>query len=94
MGMISSAIQSLKALESYDHTRVREMRYCALLALIATAILYTIPYICGYILDWMVEAVETTGMIDLDFLLDICTIIILMVVIWYVATNESKRRMS
>ena len=56
MGMIRSAIEAMKALESLDKSKVREMRYCAILALVATAMLYTIPYICGFILDWMVES--------------------------------------
>ena len=94
MGMIRSAIEAMKALESLDKSKVREMRYCAILALVATAMLYTIPYICGFILDWMVESIGSKGSIDLDFLFDICTVILLMVVMWYVATNESKRRMT
>ncbi|MBQ7621605.1 MAG: ABC transporter ATP-binding protein [Candidatus Methanomethylophilaceae archaeon] len=94
MGMIRSAIEAMKALESLDKSKVREMRYCAILSLVATAMLYTIPYICGYILDWMVESIDSKGSIDLDFLFDICTVILLMVVMWYVATNESKRRMT
>ena len=60
MGMIRSAIESLKALEAVDKSKIKEMRYCALLALISTAMLYTIPYICGYLLDWMVESEEHT----------------------------------
>ena len=92
--MTGSALNPLRILESYDRGRAREMRYCAVLALVATAMLYTIPYICGFILDWMVDSIRRTQSLDLDFLFDICTIILLMVVLWYVAINESKRRMT
>ncbi|MBR1452236.1 MAG: hypothetical protein IJ592_01910, partial [Candidatus Methanomethylophilaceae archaeon] len=61
MGMIRSAIEAMKALESLDKSKVREMRYCAILSLVATAMLYTIPYICGFILDWMVESIDSKG---------------------------------
>ncbi len=94
MGMITSAWNSLKMLESYDKSKYKEMRYCAILALISTAVLYTIPYICGFLLDWMVESVSAEQSLDIDYLLDVCTVILLMVVLWYVASNESKRRMS
>ena len=94
MGLIKSAVEALKKLEAYDKTIMKEMRYCAILALVSTTILYTIPYICGYLLDWMVDSLFTPEPMDMDFILDVCTLILLMVVMWYVASNESKRRIS
>lgn len=94
MGMITTAIKSLRALESFDKSKVKEMRYCAILTLVSTSILYTIPFVCGFLLDWMVEGIETGEGIEVDILLDICTVIVLGVVLWYVASSESKNRMA
>ena len=94
MGMIRSAWESLKMLESYDKSKYKEMRYCAILTLVSTAVLYTIPFICGFLLDWMVTSISEEASLNIDHLLDICTVILLMVVLWYVASNEAKRRMS
>ncbi len=92
--MIKAGIQSLKRLEQcVGSTNSKVMRYCILLSMFATIALYLIPYICGQLLDAMVGAASVSK-IGLEIVLDVCTGIFLLVVIWYVATAEYKHRMS
>ena len=90
MGMIGFAVKSVKNLETVIGDHRSTMRRSTLLALIATILLYTIPYTCGRLLDEMVTMGEK-GEIDLDLILQACTIIFLVVVLWYVSITASGR---
>lgn len=94
MGLISSAISSLRRLEEYmGPEATKDMRFCAVLALFVTIIISIIPYICGQLLDWVVNAVTKHQPIYVSDILDVCTVIVLMVVIWYVASTHAKHKM-
>ena len=88
--MIGFAVKSVKNLETVIGDHRSTMRRSTLLALIATILLYTIPYTCGRLLDEMVTMGEK-GEIDLDLILQACTIIFLVVVLWYVSITASGR---
>ncbi len=91
---LRSTIASVRRLEQYvDEDDRRIMHRCALISLVATTILYLIPFICGKLLDWVIEQ-QKKGQIDIALLMDVCAVIFLMIVIWYTATTESKHRMA
>ena len=90
--MISQVLHMIRRLEGYVGSDKRLMRMSILLAFVATVILSIIPYICGRMMDWMVEQ-EEQGL-DLGIVLDVCTFVILLVVLWYTMTCHSKSIMS
>jgi ATP-binding cassette subfamily B protein len=93
MGVMSGGYRSLKRLEDYVGDGRRTIHRCILLSLVATVLLYLVPFICGRLLDWMILSYGT-GSMDLGRILDVCTVILLLVVIWYVATTHSSSRMT
>jgi ATP-binding cassette subfamily B protein len=94
MGVIAYGRNALSRLEEYIGADKVSMRKCAVLSLTATFFLYIIPYICGQVLDWMISSTEGEGQIDLGTILDVCTLVFLLVVVWYVMTSHSKQIMS
>ncbi len=92
MGLISQSIQMMERLESYVGADRRQMRLCIILSFVATVLLSAVPFICGRILDWMVG--PNSYSLDLNMLLDICTFVILLVILWYTMTCHSKKVMS
>lgn len=93
MGMISQSTIVLRRLEDYVGDDKYLMRKCIILSFAATVILSVVPYFCGRVLDWLVSP-DTVQALDLSMLLDLCTFIILLVVLWYVMTCHSKNIMS
>jgi len=71
----------------------RELRLCIVVSFVATALIYTIPYTCGLFLNHIVGLHEG-DVVDLNFILDMCTGIAVMVIFWYVGTTHSGRKMS
>lgn len=94
MGLIRNGIDTLLRLEEFIGSERKTMRFCALLSLVATVILYTIPYICGWMMDWMIDTLTQGGVIDIAAVLDMCTIIILMIILWYISTAHATSKMS
>ena len=95
MGLMRTAAESLRKIERFmgpEHTKT--LRFCALLALIATALLSVVPYTCGLILDAVVEFIETQEGFPINTMIDQCTLVMLLVVIWYTATTHSKREIA
>ena len=92
MGMNSAISDSFVRLGNYVGDQRRTIRKCILTSLFATVLLYLIPYICGALLNDIVEDGDRTD--NIHFIVDVCTIIILMIIIWYIATTESKRKMA
>ena len=91
MGMISATLQTAKELLGYIGEGRKVFRRCIILAMASTILLYIVPYICGKFLD---DILKPDVAMDLPTALDICTAILLMVMIWYVSATESKSRMT
>ncbi len=93
--MISSFRQSLNRLVEYigDPKDRGTILYCTILSIIATGVFYTIPYICGQLLNHLVK-MSGDYEFDYEFIVTLCSILILIVMFWYVATSECAKRMT
>jgi len=91
MGMIETAWKTNEKVEAYLGDDKKVLRRCIILSLIATIVLYVIPYIGGSYLD---NLISSTGPINLSDALDVSTLILLMIAIWYMTAMESKSRMT
>jgi len=98
MGLIKNGLVVLKDLENYQEWRskenIRNMRLCAVLSLVSTLILNAIPLICGFLLDWVTQVIKEGGTVDIGIVLDACTLIFMMVVMWYVMSSHYSRIMT
>lgn len=94
MGLIMNAIQSLRRLEKLMGPEARKtMRFCAILSLVATILLNMVPYSCGLLLEGLIHSVQEYGGFYVNSVLDQCTLVLLAVVLWFVATMHSKHKM-
>lgn len=87
MGMMNSVTDCYRRMEGYIGPERKNVRLCILLSLGATILLYTVPYMGGVLLD---RIVDPDISVDLSWALDVCTLILLMVTLWYVAAMHSK----
>ena len=93
MGMLISVIGSLRRLEDYLGESKAMMRNCIILSFVATVALYTTPYICGMLFDALISE-NPPEWLDLNALIDVLTVTVLIVIMWYAATSVSKRKMT
>ena len=93
MGMLISVLGSLRRLEDYLGESKRTMRNCIILSFVATVALYTIPYICGMLFDALISE-NPPEWLDLNALIDLFTLAVLIVIMWYASTSVSKRKMT
>ena len=94
MGLIRESISSLRRLDQFLGNDNRKIaRNCVIVAFIATAFLYTIPFICGKLIDHLVNS-TFSGYVDVNLLLDLCTAAAILIIFWYVAISHSNREMN
>ena len=93
MGMLISVLGSLRRLEDYLGESKRTMRNCIILSFVVTVALYTIPYICGMLFDALISE-NPPEWLDLNALIDLFTLAVLIVIMWYASTSVSKRKMT
>lgn len=86
-------VTTFKRLGDYLGDDRRIVLRCLVISLIATFALYTVPHICGRILTDFINDFAT-GNYDVNYTINACTMVAAIVVMWYVASSESKRRMA
>lgn len=93
--MTSSFTDSIKRLVGYigNPKDRRTIIYCTLLSIIATGAFYTIPYICGQLLNRLVKMSEGYYNFEYELIVTLCAGLIAIVIFWYVASCECTKRM-
>ncbi len=94
--MISAFSKSFSNLMSYigNPDDRRTVVYCTVMSIVATGLFYTIPYLCGHLLNRLVKMYSGDYDYDYVFVVSLCALLVLIVVFWYVATSECRKRMA
>ena len=96
MGLMGTGMESLRRLDSYlsDPSKTRTIRYCIILSIIATGLFYTIPYICGVLLQQIVDMKVVKYEMDYQYVVDLCGVLVFIVIFWFVSSTESVKRLT
>ncbi len=86
--------ESIGLLESYSQTHMRKFRVLALVSLLSMLLVSVVPYIAGTFISRLVNMEEYDGYVDIEFIINTATLVVLIITFWYVTTAIMQRETS
>lgn len=86
--------EAIGMLEGYSHSHAERFRTLALIALVSMILVSAVPYIAGTFVSSLVNMEEDQGILDMDFIVDTATVIVLIITFWYITTALVQREMA
>ena len=83
--------EAIGMLERYSQTHADRFRTLAMIALMSMLLVSAVPYIAGTFISSLVNMEEDQGIIDMGFIVDTATVIVLIITFWYITTALVQR---
>ncbi len=86
--------ESIGLLESYSQTHMRNFRLLAFVSLLSMILVSVVPYIAGTFVSRLVNMEEEDGIVDVEFIINTATLVVLIITFWYITTAMVQRETS
>ncbi len=86
--------ESIGLLENYSQTHMRNFRMFAFVSLLSMILVSVVPYIAGTFVSRLVNMEEEDGIVDVEFIINTATLVVLIITFWYITTAIVQRETS
>ncbi len=83
--------ESIGLLEGYSQTHTRRLRLLSLVSLLSMLLVSFVPYIAGTFVSRLVNMEEQEGIVDIGFIINTATAVVLIITFWYITTAIVQR---
>ena len=86
--------ESIGLLENYSQTHMRNFRLLAFVSLLSMILVSVVPYIAGTFVSRLVNMEEEEGIVDVEFIINTATLVVLIITFWYITIAIVQRETS